>query len=110
MTSVTGLFDTNMKRLYMYDKPGHHGRPPCESHTADSILFEKEDVFFFVRLLSRPSAGRLAGWHKYSDIKIKHIYVYIYIYIYIYMSTKTLIIDTGVALDVQTFLIYTEML
>ena len=26
------------------------------------------------------------------------------------MSTKTLIIDTGVALDVQTFLIYTEML
>ena len=31
-------------------------------------------------------------------------------YIYIYMSTKTLIIDLGVALDVQTFLIYTEML
>ena len=41
----TGLFDTNMKRLYMCDKPGHHGRPPCKSRTADSILFEKEDVF-----------------------------------------------------------------
>ena len=41
----TGLFDTNMKRLYMCDKPGQHGRLPCKSRTADSILFAKENVF-----------------------------------------------------------------
>ena len=68
-----------------------------------TAFFSKKKTFF-VRLLSRPLAGRLAGWHKHSDVKIKHIYVYIY------MITKTLIIDLGVALEVQTFLIYTEML
>ena len=77
-----------------------------------TAFFSKKKTFF-VRLLSQPSAGRLAGWHKHNDVKIKHIYIYyiyIYIYIYIYMSTKTLIIDLAVALEVQTFLIYTEML
>ena len=79
------------------------GRP---AKVAWPTAFFSKKKTFFVRLLSRPSAGRLAGWHKYSDVKIKHIYIYIYIY----MSTKTLIIDLGVALEVQTFLIYTEML
>ena len=41
----TGLFDTNIRRLYMYDKPGQLGRPPHKSSTANGILFEKESNF-----------------------------------------------------------------
>ena len=41
----TGLFDTNMKRLYMCDKPGQLCRLPHKSHMADCILFAKENVF-----------------------------------------------------------------
>ena len=41
----TGLFDTNIRRLYMYDKPSQLCRLPCKSHTADCILFAKENVF-----------------------------------------------------------------
>ena len=41
----TGLFDTNMKRLYMCAKPGRHGWPSRKSRTANSILFMKENVF-----------------------------------------------------------------
>ena len=41
----TGLFDTNMKRLYMCDKPGQLCQPPHKSRTADCILFTKENVF-----------------------------------------------------------------
>ena len=41
----TGLFDTNMKRLYMCDKPSQLCWPPCKSHMADSILFVKENAF-----------------------------------------------------------------
>ena len=37
----TGLFDTNMKRLYLCARPGRHGRLPHKSRTADSILFTK---------------------------------------------------------------------
>ena len=35
----TGLFDTNMKRLYMCDKPGRLCPP------GDCILFAKENIF-----------------------------------------------------------------
>ena len=41
----TGLFDTNMKRLYMCDKPGRLCWQHCKSCTADCILFAKENVF-----------------------------------------------------------------
>ena len=41
----TGLFDTNMKRLYMCDKPSQLCRPPCKSRMVDCILFAKENVF-----------------------------------------------------------------
>ena len=67
----TGLFDTNMKRLYMCDKPGRLCRLPHKSCTADCILFAKENVF--VRLLSWPLAGWPAGGHMCSSIKFKHI-------------------------------------
>ena len=57
----TGLFDTNIRRLYMYDKPGQLCRPPHKSHTADHILFAKENVFctIFVSAIDQ-SACRLA--------------------------------------------------
>ena len=41
----TGLFDTNIRRLYMYDKPGQLYRPPHKSRTVDHVLFEKEIDF-----------------------------------------------------------------
>ena len=41
----TGLLDTNLRRLYMYDKPGQLYRLPHKSRMADHILFEKEDDF-----------------------------------------------------------------
>ena len=40
-----GLFDTNMKRLYMCDKPSQLCRPPHKSRMADRILFVKENIF-----------------------------------------------------------------
>ena len=95
-----------MKRLYMCDKPGHHGWPHCKSRTANSILFEKEDIFLYDFRVSHWPAVLRAG----ISIAMLKLNTYMYIYIYIYMSTKTLIIDLGVALEVQTFLIYTEML
>ena len=53
----TGLFDTNIRRLYMYDKPGRLYRPPRKSHMADHILFEKEDDFCTIFVLA---IGQLA--------------------------------------------------
>ena len=47
----TGLFDTNIRRFYMYDKPPH------KSHTADSIIFKKEDDFRMTLVLA---IGQLA--------------------------------------------------
>ena len=41
----TGLFDTNIRRLYMYDKPGRLCRLPRKGRTVDSILFAKENIF-----------------------------------------------------------------
>ena len=69
----TGLFDTNIRRLYMYDKPGQLCQPPHKSRMADCIFFTKENVF--CTILCRPLASQLAGWHMDSCIKIKHIYV-----------------------------------
>ena len=48
----TGLFDTNIRRLYMYDKPGQLCWPPRKSHTADCILFTKENVFCMIFVLA----------------------------------------------------------
>ena len=57
----TGLFDTNIRRLYMYDKPGRLCRLPHKSRTADSILFAKENVFGMTFMLAIGwSACRLA--------------------------------------------------
>ena len=58
---ITGLIDTNIRRLYMYDKPGRLCRLPHKSRMADSILFAKENVFCttFVSAIGR-SACRLA--------------------------------------------------
>ena len=67
----TGLFDTNIRRLYMYDKPGRLCQPPHKSRMADCILFTKENVFCMIFM----SAGRPVGWHMDSCIKIEHIYV-----------------------------------
>ena len=58
---ITGLIDTNIRRLYMYDKPGQLCRPPHKSRTADSILFAKENVFCMTFMLAiGQSACRLA--------------------------------------------------
>ena len=46
----TGLFDTNIRRLYMYDKPGRLYRLPHKSRTAN--LFEKEDNFCMTFVLA----------------------------------------------------------
>ena len=48
----TGLFDTNIRRLYMYDKPGQLYWPPCKSHMANCILFTKENVFCMIFVLA----------------------------------------------------------
>ena len=55
----TGLFDTNIRRLYMCDKPSQLGWPPCKSRMADSIIFEKEDDFrmTFVSAIGRSACG-----------------------------------------------------
>ena len=55
----TGLFDTNMKRLYMCDKPGRLCRPPRKSRMADRILFAKENVFCttFESAIGRSACG-----------------------------------------------------
>ena len=52
----TGLFDTKIRRLYMYDKPGQLDRPPHKSCTVDGVLFEKEIDFCTTFMLA---AGRL---------------------------------------------------
>ena len=74
----TELFDTNIRRLYMYDKPSQLCRPHHESHMADSILFAKENSFFCTTFVL---AGQPAGWHTDSCVKIIYIYIYIYIYV-----------------------------
>ena len=60
----TGLFDTNIRRLYMYDKPGQLCRPPHKSHMADCILFAKENVFCttFVLAIGQSVWGLAYGW------------------------------------------------
>ena len=52
----TGLFDTNIRRLYMYDKPGRLYRLPCKSRMVDRVLFEKEiDFLTFVLAAGWPT-------------------------------------------------------
>ena len=53
----TGLFDTNIRRLYMYDKPGQLYQPPRKSRMVDRVLFEKEIDFCmtFVLATGRPT-------------------------------------------------------
>ena len=53
----TGLFDTNIRRLHMYDKPGRLYRPPRKSRTVNGVLFEKEIDFCmtFALATSRPT-------------------------------------------------------
>ena len=70
----TGLFDTNIRRLYMYDKPGRLCRPPHKSRNGRLHSFH-ERKHFFVRFSCWPLAGQLAGWHMDSCIKIRHIYI-----------------------------------
>ena len=41
----TGLFDTKIRRLYMYDKPSQLYGPPHKSQTVNGVLFEKEIDF-----------------------------------------------------------------
>ena len=43
----TGLFDTNIRRLYMYDKPSQLCQPPHKSRMADCILFHKRKHFLY---------------------------------------------------------------
>ena len=59
----TGLFDTNIRRLYMYDKPDQLCRPPHKSRMADSILFTKENVFCttFVSAIGQSACGLAYG-------------------------------------------------
>ena len=58
-----GLFDINIRRLYMYDKPGRLCRLPCKSRTADSILFTKENIFCttFRLAIGRSACGLAYG-------------------------------------------------
>ena len=48
----TGLFDTKIRRLYMYDKPGRLYRLPCKSQMVDRVLFEKEIDFCMTFVLA----------------------------------------------------------
>ena len=59
----TGLFDTNIRRLYMYDKPGQLYWPPHKSQTVDRVLFEKE-IDFCTTFVS--AIGQLAGGLAYG--------------------------------------------
>ena len=59
----TGLFDTNIRRLYMYDKPGRLYQLPRKSHMADCILFMKENVFC---VIFESAVGQLAGGWAYG--------------------------------------------
>ena len=60
---ITGLIDINIRRLYMYDKPGQLCRLPHKSCTANSILFTKENVFSmtFVLAIGRSACGLAYG-------------------------------------------------
>ena len=53
----TGLFDTKIRRLYMYDKPGRLYRLPHKSRMVDHVLSEKEIDFHttFVSAAGRPT-------------------------------------------------------
>ena len=55
----TGLFDTKIRRLYMYDKPGRLYRLPHKSRTVNRVLFEKEIDFCttFMSAADRPTCG-----------------------------------------------------
>ena len=57
----TGLFDTNIRRLYMYDKPGQLCQPPHKSRTANCILFAKENVFCMI-FMSAWVSQRVGIW------------------------------------------------
>ena len=56
----TGLFDTNMKRLYMCDKPSRLCWLPCKSRMADCILFVKEN--FFCMTFESAVGQSACGW------------------------------------------------
>ena len=60
----TGLIDTNIRRLYMYDKPSQLCRPPRKSRMADSILFVKENIFCttFVLAVGQLDCRLAYGW------------------------------------------------
>ena len=53
----TRLFDTKIRRLYMYNKPGRLYWLPHKSRTVDCVLFEKEINFCmtFVLATGRPT-------------------------------------------------------
>ena len=56
-----GLFDTKIRRLYMYDKPGRLCWLPHKSQMVDRVLFEKEIDFCMTFVLAIGwSACRLA--------------------------------------------------
>ena len=59
----TGLFDTNIRRLYMYDKSGQLYWLPHKSCMAKRILFEKEDDFctIFMLAISQSACGLAYG-------------------------------------------------
>ena len=48
----TGLFDTKIRRLYMYDKPSRLYRLPRKSQMVDRVLFEKEINFCMTFVLA----------------------------------------------------------
>ena len=58
----TGLFDTNIRRLYMYDKPGQLYRPPHKSRTADCILLAKENFLYNFRVGHWPVGHQVGIW------------------------------------------------
>ena len=64
-----GLFDTNIRRLYMYDKPGQLYRPPRKSRMVNRVLFEKE-IDFCTTFVSA------AGWPTTRGVRAEALDIY----------------------------------
>ena len=65
----TGLFDTNIRRLYMYDKPSRLYRLPHKSRTVDHVLFEKEIDFCTTFVLA-------TGWPTTHGVRAEALDIY----------------------------------
>ena len=65
----TGLFDTNIRRLYMYNKPSQLYWPSRKSQMVDRVLFEKE-INFCTTFVSA------TGWPTTHGVRAEALDIY----------------------------------